>query len=158
MLEHLVQSHLGGYYISCGDPEFIEAYCDTCGDYDVILTSWNEDEENARLNALLSYFINSDLNTKKDLEEKIVEYKDYVLDEGEIIPTIIEDINFNDEETSSIINGLYEYHEISEEEKDKIIEISNFNAKRQIKMVKHFESTYFSKDKDGKVKVLKKSN
>ena len=28
MLEHLVEGHLGGYYISDSDPEVIEEYCE----------------------------------------------------------------------------------------------------------------------------------
>ena len=38
-MEHLVESHLGGYYISNSDPEIIEAYCDQCGDSDRIILS-----------------------------------------------------------------------------------------------------------------------
>ena len=157
MQEHLVQSHLGGHYISDGDPEFIEAYCETCGDYDMILTSWDDQEENAKLNALLRYFINSRLNTKKDLDEKVEEYDDYCEDKKDIIMNIIDDIEFDNEETSSIVSYLYEDKSISEEELNRILQISNFNKERQIKMVKHFAKTYFSKDKDGNVKVLKKS-
>lgn len=157
MQEHLVQSHLGGHYISCGDPEFIEAYCETCGDYDMILTSWDDEEENARLNALLRYFINSRLNTKKDLDEKVEEYDGYCEDKKDIIMNIIDDIEFDAEETNSIVNYLYEDKSISEDELNRILQISNFNKERQIKMVKHFANSYFSKDKDGNVKVLKKT-
>ena len=69
MLEHLVQSHLGGHYITDGEPEFIEAYCETCGDSDEILTSWENSEKDSRVNALLRYFMIGNLNLKEDLEK-----------------------------------------------------------------------------------------
>lgn len=40
-MEHLVESHLGGYYVSDLDPEQITAYCESCGDSDWILLSWD---------------------------------------------------------------------------------------------------------------------
>lgn len=158
MLEHLVHSHLGGYYISNGDPEFIEQYCETCGDSDYILTSWNSEEENARLNALLKCFINNNLSTKEDLDKKVEEYDECFEDKKEIIPAIIYDIKYDNEETKNIVTSLYEGHDISEEEYNKVIRISNFNETRQLNMIKKYADTYFSKDKDKKVKVLKNRN
>lgn len=40
-MEHLVESHLGGYYVSDLDPEQITAYCESCGDSDWILLYWD---------------------------------------------------------------------------------------------------------------------
>ena len=52
-MEHLVESHLGGYYISDDDPDIIETYCDTCDDYDRVILSWKKDN---KLNTLIKYF------------------------------------------------------------------------------------------------------
>ena len=41
-MEHLVEGHIGGYYISCEDSSLIEAYCEQCGDYDRIMLSYEE--------------------------------------------------------------------------------------------------------------------
>ena len=158
MLEHLVRSHMGGYYISDGDPEFIEAYCETCGDYDMILTSWNTLEDSARLNALLRYFVGNSINNREELENKVIEYDDYCEDKSDIIEYIINDIKFNEEETDSIISSLHDDHDISDEEYEKIIRLSKFNSDRQVKMVKHFAGSFFTKDDKGNAKVLKKIN
>ena len=64
-MEHLVESHLGGYYISNSDPEIIEAYCDQCGDSDRIILSWKEGQ---RLESLTNYF-SKVKNTSEQLEE-----------------------------------------------------------------------------------------
>ena len=159
MLEHLVEGHLGGYYISDGDPEFIEMYCETCGDSDTIVASWNQFEENGRLNDLLKYFMMDVLNSREDIDRKVDEYYDDTSIEIEdIIPSIINDIEYNSDEVSTIVSDLYEYHEISEEEYNKIMRISNFEEERQLKMVKHFANDIFTKDENGKTKVLKLSN
>ena len=144
MEEHLVQSHLGGYYISDMEPEIIERYCETCGDYDLIMTSWNEFEENARLNALLKYFISNSLNTKKDLDRRIYEYSDCSLTNKEIINNIVDDIKYSSEEINNIITALFDDHDINEEEYKRISYVSKINEARQIKMVNHFAKSYDS--------------
>lgn len=151
MEEHLVQSHLGGYYISDMEPEIIERYCETCGDYDCIMTSWNEFEENARLNALLKYFMSNSLNTKKDLDRSYYEYSDCSLTSKEIINNIIDDIKYSSEEINNIITALFDDHDINEEEYKRISYVSKINGERQIKMVKHFAKSYVSNSS----KVLK---
>ncbi len=159
MEEYLVRSHLGGYYISGGDPEFIEQYCEQCGDYDMILTSWNSEEENAKLNALLRYFVGSVINTKEDLDERVEAYSELEdMEKKEIIPAILYDIEADNEDICNTINSLYETKDISEQERDRIVHIANFNKERQINMVHKFASSYFSKDEKGNVKVLKKSH
>ena len=52
-MEHLVESHLGGCYVSSLDSKIITAYCETCCDHDWILLSW---EEGHMMEALLQYF------------------------------------------------------------------------------------------------------
>ena len=50
-MNYLVESHMGGYYIS-DDYESIATYCETCGDSDSIIISWDGEDE--KYNALLS--------------------------------------------------------------------------------------------------------
>ena len=38
-MEHLVEGHLGGYWIDSRNIEDIEEYCDECGDYDCVVLS-----------------------------------------------------------------------------------------------------------------------
>ena len=51
-MEHLVEGHLGGWYISDEEPEVITRYCESCGDSDSIILSWNEGD---KFIALFSY-------------------------------------------------------------------------------------------------------
>ena len=147
METHLVHGHLGGYYISSDEPEFIEQYCETCGDYDYIETSWDADEENARLNALLKYFLQNSINTKNDLDLKVDEYSDCSLEMKEIIDCILDEIDYDSEETYNIVTYLFENHEINEEEYNKIIHLSMFNKIRQTKMINKIKNTYIEDSK-----------
>lgn len=60
-MEHLVEGHLGGYYISNQDPEIITEYCDTCGDSDWILCSWQEGQ---MIPALIGFFSRIEMERK----------------------------------------------------------------------------------------------
>lgn len=157
MLEHLVRSHMGGYYISSSDSEFIEQYCEQCGDSDEILTSWDEDEEDARLNALLKYFMLDVLNDRKDIDKKVEDYVNLSVEPEDIIPSMFDSISFNAEEVFSIVSCLFEKHDISEEEFNKIVQVSRMEEDRQLNMVRYFANSMFSKNEDGTVKVLKLS-
>ena len=53
---HLVESHLGGLYISSAPASSITAYCDQCGDCDIIVASWHEDDVKAEAEAIANYF------------------------------------------------------------------------------------------------------
>ena len=153
-MEHLVEGHLGSYYISDNDPEFIEQYCETCGDSDTILTSWNPEEENARVNALLRYFMANNMNTKEDIYNKVSFFSEWFNDD--IIISLLNEIEDNNENVFNIVFSLYKNKNITEKEFDTIIHISNFEEERQRKMVKYFENSMFTiNDKTGE-KVLKK--
>lgn len=155
MESHLVQSHLGGHYISSDEPECIEQYCETCGDYDSIITSWEDEEENARLNALLKYFMRSSINSKSDLDLKIDNFSECSLEMDEIINCILDEIDFDSEETYSILTYLYENHDISEDEYNKIIHIATFNKLRQNKMINKMKDSYIEDAKSLKLRIVK---
>ena len=157
-MEHLVESHLGGYYISNSDPEYIEQYCEACGDSDRIITSWDPYEEKGRLNGLLKHFMIDVLNSKKDIDNRVELISDDITEKEEIIQALLNDINYNKEEIETILYNLFEYREISEEEYKKILQISNFEEDRQIKMIRHFEDSIPSKEDKEKQKILKLSN
>lgn len=150
-MEHLVEGHLGSYYISDDDPEFIEQYCETCGDSDTILISWNQEEENARVNALLRYFMANNMNTREDIYSKVSLLSEW--GDGAIITLLLNEIKYNNEEVFNIVFSLYENKDITKKEFDTIIHISDFEEERQRKMVKYFEKSI--DDKTGE-KVLKK--
>lgn len=65
-MEHLVESHLGGHYVSNKDPKVIRAYCEECGDHDHIILSW---EKEKKMETLLEYFSRIKMS-KEELEEE----------------------------------------------------------------------------------------
>lgn len=155
MLEHLVEGHLGSYYISSSEPEFIEEYCEICGDSDTILTSWDDSEKDARVNALLRYFMIKNLNSREDIDKKVDEYISYDVEKKDIIPSLLNYIDCINEETYNFATYLFESKNINEDEYKRIINISRLEDDRQIKMVKYFSKSMFTKDSNGNVKVLK---
>ena len=44
-MEHLVESHMGGYYISSLPEEVIENECEECYDRDTIVASWKKGDK-----------------------------------------------------------------------------------------------------------------
>ena len=153
-MEHLVMSHLGGHYISDADPEFIEAYCETCGDSDCIVASWNPEEENGRINGLLRYLMGNVLNNREDIDRKVEEYTG-LIDIEDLIPSLLNDIEYDSDEVFTIVSYLLTDREISDEEYNRIMHASKFQEERQTKMIKHFAKDMFAKDENGKVKVIK---
>lgn len=136
-MEHLVESHLGGYYVSNSDPEIIKEYCESCGDHDWIIISW---EEGQKIDALKQYFS----NIKSDSEEID---KDRL--SGITKSEAIESILYNYKEDINIILNLFEEKFLSSEEMKELIKIVKSTQKQQIALV--LES--YSNDK---IKTLKK--
>lgn len=48
----IVESHLGGTFLSGADPEVIESYCEQCGDCDRIIGGFPADDEEAAFTAI----------------------------------------------------------------------------------------------------------
>ena len=137
-MEHLVQSHLGGYYISDNDPKFIERFCEQCGDSDWIIISWKKGN---KMNALLDHFgrIKEDSN---DIE----------LDKNDNISRdeMINDLMWEYFEDRYMINILFENELITKEEQIKLLKQVSISQKKQFELLK---SIYY---KDGYVRVRNK--
>ena len=65
-MEHLVESHFGGYYVSNEAEDIIEAYCEQCGDYDRIVLSWEEGMKKEALERHFSLLKMTEKNIKTD--------------------------------------------------------------------------------------------
>ena len=156
-MEYLVEGHeTGEYYISNIDPKLIEAYCETCDDSDTILVSWNPKENNARLNALVKFFMADTLNTKEDIYNYVLENSFmWQWFDNDIITSLIDDIEDNHEKVFDNAYSLYENKNITEKEFDIIMHILKLETERQIKMVKYFEEILFTIDNKTGGKVLK---
>lgn len=123
-MEYLVESHMGGYYVSNMDPEIITAYCETCGDSDWILLSW---EEGHMMESLIQYFSElkySAENIEREIQEGITKQ--------EAIETILYEYGFSDK---NIIEILYEDKVISEEEYKQLLKENLQAQKKQITLV-----------------------
>lgn len=134
-MEHLVESHMGGYYISNMDPDIIEAYCEECGDHDRILVSWEED---MREEALINYF-----SVLKMSAESIKEQYRF----GSIKEEILDELTNHYNEDRNLINDLLDYNDISKEESIKYLESVDNTEKKQLEVLKTVK-------KDGNVLAL----
>ena len=139
-MEHLVESHLGGYYISDGDPEFIEAYCDQCGDSDNIILSW---EEGQRLESLSEYF-----SRVKETNEQIEIQKELGVSTDDLIFSLTCYYDNN----RCIINDLVGSGEITHEERLALLKLVSISQKKQFEILK---SVYYS---NGFIRIKKKNN
>lgn len=123
-MEHLVEGHLGGYWIDSRDIEDIEEYCDDCGDYDRVLLSW---QEGHMMKALTNYF--SELKSSREImvrdrESGITRYE------------AIQNTLYAYEEDAILIANLLEDNTISEDEKKLLIKASLHARKTQIEMIR----------------------
>ena len=123
-MEYLVESHLGGYYVSDLDPEVITAYCESCGDSDWILLSW---EKGHMMEALIQYF--SEL--KHSIENIEIERQSGITKQ-EAIENVLYEYSF---EAKNIIETLYEEKIILEAEYKQLLKENLQAQKNQITLI-----------------------
>ena len=158
MTEYLVEGHVyGGHYISSDDPEIIQQYCETCNDNDIILTSWNTAEKNARVKGLLKFLLSDSLRKREDIDKKIEIYCDDIdVEPEDIIPDILDDVYISFDRIMGILEELLENGNITKTEYDLIVSVAASERDRQVNMVNYFEQFIaFTRDKSGNVKVIK---
>ena len=124
IMEYLVESHLGGYYVSNLDPEVITAYCESCGDSDRILLSW---EKGHMMETLIQYF--SEL---KHSTENIEKKRQAGITKQEAIESALYEYSFKDK---NIIEALYEEKIILEDEYKQLLKENLQAQKNQITLV-----------------------
>lgn len=139
-MEYLVESHLGGYYISDLERSEIEVYCEQCGDSDTILLSF----EDGMLKEALSEYL-----SKSALNEKEIK-SDY--ESGILKDEMVEDLIFDFDCDRNMIYCLHELSIISNEEKDELLKQINISQKRQLELLK----IIIKKLEISNIKVLKK--
>ena len=122
-MEHLVESHMGGYYISNREPEEIMEFCETCCDCDWIIASY---EEGKRFEALHEYFSTLKMNKEYILEN----YED--CDKNELI----NDLLYEYEKDRYMLNALCEDDIISKEKKKQLLKQVALIEKKQFEILK----------------------
>lgn len=123
-MKYLVESHLGGYYISDLDPKQITAYCETCGDSDWIVLSWEEGQMMEKLTQYFSGLKYSVENIERDRQAGITK--------EEAIEDVLYKYSYDDRD---IIKNLYEDRIISEEEYKILLKENLKSQKSQIALV-----------------------
>lgn len=124
-MEYLVESHMGGHYISNSDPEIIEEYCERCGDSDTIILSW---EEGKKIETLLDYF-----SGVKIPYEQLERYKkDSILTKEELI----DNLSWAYDEDRFLINELAEINVIASDEQEVLLKQVNIYQKEQFELLK----------------------
>lgn len=122
MKYHLVESHLGGYYISKREPEDIEEFCETCGDNDWILFSF---EEEKKQEAFLEYFQNR-MMTEEDIKREF--------ESIENTEEIVEDIEWSALEDQNMLQVLLEDQMLKKEDYQKLLKAIRKNKKSQVRL------------------------
>lgn len=123
-MEHLVESHLGGYYVSDLDPERITAYCETCGDSDWILLSWEEGHMMEKLTEYFSELKYSIKSIEKERQSGITK--------KEAIESILYEYSYKDK---YIIENLYSEKVVSEDEYKQLLKENLMAQKSQIDLI-----------------------
>ena len=126
-MEHLVESHLGGYYISDDDPDIIETYCDTCDDYDRVILSWKKDN---KLNTLIKYF--SKIKIKKNEIENSLKFND---DKDELIQYLMHRYDYD----RYMINILKGNNIITNEESILLLKQVSIYQKKQFEIIREVD-------------------
>ena len=131
-MEHLVEGHLGGYYISDDDPEIIESYCEQCGDSDRIILSW---EKGNKMETLFDYFMDIKMTKEKiennllnnDDKEELIDYLKYQYDCDRYI---INELKYNDLITNEERLLLLKQVSLSQKKQFEILREINFDTKK----------------------------
>jgi hypothetical protein len=136
---YLVAGHMGGYYISCDDPEIIQETCEECGDYDRIILSWSEGK---MMETLIEYF--SELRM---YEEQLKIYKENY---GLTIEEIIDNLKYDFDEKRCLINSLFNCNIITEEETKTLLKQVSIAQKKQFLLLKsmYYANGYTRKKED----------
>ncbi len=142
-MEHLVESHLGGYYVSDLDPEQITAYCETCGDSDWIVLSW---EKGHMIEKLSQYFSELKYSTKGIERER-----QEGMTKREAIENVLYEYSYKDK---YIIENLYTEEIISEDEYKQLLKENLTAQKSQIALI----CSIYPKEHRKYLKKQKKNN
>ena len=140
-MEYLVESHMGGHYVSNCDPEIIEAYCEQCGDYDRIILSW---EDGKIFDTLLEYFS----YVKKPVEQLEMDKNELDLMKDELIDSL----TWSYDEDRYLISELTEDGIITLDEKKALLKQVTNAQKKQFEILK---SIYYP---NGYVRVKRYNN
>ena len=130
---YLVESHMGGYYLSDMDIDTIQRTCEQCFDSDTVIFEWNEETKKEDIIYYFSNFIETEENVKDDL------INEYITKEE-----LIDNHEFNFNMMKDNVNLLFEENIINLNEKNIIFEKIDELKKEQysflMRIIKEFST------------------
>lgn len=140
MREYLVHSHLSGYNTDTRDPESITSPRDNCGDFDTIITSWDNEIEGDMYCSLKKhiagayftdiedffYYISHTLYSESIDADKFSSY----------VKSHEENREYCKETNDYLISVLYEEDIIDSETNEKLVNDNNEAYELEMKMLK----------------------
>lgn len=142
-MEHLVEGHLGGYWIDDRHPELIQEYCEQCGDYDRVLLSWQKGHMMEAFKTMFSEY--------KFSTENIEWYYNNDTPKSEVIEIVL----YSYEEDKYILSSLLENNSISLEESKELLKVIKESQKKQIDLVLDIYSKLNNKKNDVVLNTVK---
>ncbi len=146
MDEHLVLSHLGGYYTSNSDISFIEEICDECFDSDTVILTY---PDGCLFDALLEYC--------SDLIREQGDLIDMLLD-GNSKQNIIESLVYDFDDKRYMLECLESQEMISNKQKVILLNALNNSRKKQFNILRGIDIGGYAPKMMVKRKNKKSSN
>ena len=163
MEEYLVESHLGGYYITSKDKRLKKEDCSECLDSDKILTSWEKDNKSKKIEALKEYFISNRIKTKEELMNALFYYGLEMYGLEDTIEELEYEVSIIAEYNNNILRYLRENNNLDEDE-ESILKKEIINWEReQLQFIRNYDysrlfylsPTDLTKDKKNGLRTIK---
>lgn len=152
MQEHLVKSHLGGYYISDLSEAIITRTCEQCFDSDEILASWEIGDQEDRLNKIINVLNMNTILSKSDLLNYIEEDMSAI----EIIGEVRNYIEYYTEDKKRLVNSISYDSRIDTNLVKQLKYYINNSLKEQLEFIRNFDYNELLNPKIKKIKYNKK--
>lgn len=132
-MEHFVEAHEGevGYYISNLDEEDITTWCETCGDRDRIIFSFDENEKKEPFRSLFKYCIRNMIFSRQKMNEQLQLFDAHLTGEIEAADEILYAIECEVECNLNIMQELLENNSLTTSQYEKIVKYTKLMLERE---------------------------
>ncbi len=135
-MKYLVESHLGGIYVSSQDKEIITSICEECGDSDTIIASWTNEEE--KENEIKKYIVSKYIYVEADAEN----YIKLMYEEGYNLKEFVEEIIYDREcvrmDNAFFIDTLLSCNCIDKKLHRSLMHTNTLAYKKELKTIKKY--------------------
>ena len=132
-MEHFVEGHDGevGYYISSLDEETITAKCESCGDRDWIILSFDENDKKEPFRSLFKYCIRDLIFSRRKMNEQLKLFDAHLIGEIEAAGEILYAIECEVECNLNIMEELLEKNDLTTKQYEKIFKYTKLMLERE---------------------------